>query len=133
MDILVNIDVPDLAAGEAFYTQGLGLRPGRRFKGFVELLGASSRVYLLEERSGSVAAESVVRRYDRHWTPVHLDVVVDDFDAALARVKAAGGQQEAGPRAAAYGRIVSMADPFGNGFCLIQFNERDYDAITIDG
>ena len=30
-DILVNIDVDDLARAEAFYTNAFGLRPGRRF------------------------------------------------------------------------------------------------------
>jgi catechol 2,3-dioxygenase-like lactoylglutathione lyase family enzyme len=27
------------------------------------------------------------------------------------------------------GRIANMADPFGNGFCLIEFIERGYDEI----
>jgi hypothetical protein len=26
-----------------------------------------------------------IRRYDRHWTPVHIDFHVDDFEAVLAR------------------------------------------------
>ena len=30
---------------------------------------------------------------------------------------------------AAYGRLAMFADPFGHGFCLIQFNERGYDAL----
>jgi hypothetical protein len=29
-----------------------------------------------------------------------------------------------------YGRLALVADPFGHGFCLIQFNERGYDAIA---
>jgi hypothetical protein len=28
-----------------------------------------------------------------------------------------------------WGRIANMADPFGNGFCLIEFIERGYDEI----
>ena len=38
---------------------------------------------------GSVGAAVSLRRYDRHWTPVHLDVVVKDVEAALARMIAA--------------------------------------------
>ena len=30
---------------------------------------------------------------------------------------------------AAYGRIAMLADPFGHGFCLLQFNDRGYDAL----
>ncbi|MCB1884346.1 MAG: VOC family protein [Geminicoccaceae bacterium] len=135
MDLLVNIDVPDIEAGLAFYTEGLGFVLGRRFgEGFVELTGASSRVYLLANPPGSVPAPGAApRAYARHWTPLHLDVVVDDLDAALARAEAAGAVREKEPRAAPYGRIVLMADPFGNGFCLIEFNGQGYDAIAQDG
>ena len=132
IDILVNIDVPDLEAATAFYVAALGFRPGRRLgKGFVELLGASSPVYLLQEPAGSMTTPAkVARGYGRHWTPLHLDVVVDDLDAAPVRALAAGALQEGEPRAAAYGRIVLMSDPFGHGFCLIEFNGRGYDALA---
>ena len=131
MDILVNIDVPDLEAATAFYVAALGLRPGRRLgEGFVELLGASLPVYLLQEPAGSTTPAKVVRGCGRHWTPLHLDVVVDDLDAALVRALAAGALQEGEPRAASYGRIVSMSDPFGHCFCLIEFDGRGYDALA---
>jgi predicted enzyme related to lactoylglutathione lyase len=57
-------------------------------------------------------------------------VVVDDIDAALARALAAGAQAETGIRDAAWGRIVVLADPFGHGLCLIQFQNRGYDEIA---
>ena len=43
-DLLVNIDVPDLAAAERFYVQAFGLKPTRRFgvEG-VELTGWPAR------------------------------------------------------------------------------------------
>jgi hypothetical protein len=31
---------------------------------------------------------------------------------------------------APYGRLAMFADPFGHGFCLIEFNEAGYDAIA---
>lgn len=62
---------------------------------------------------------SDTRHYERHWTPVHLDLHVIDFDETLTRIRAAGGSIEAeyrdhGPKPAAF-----CADPFGNGFCVI--------------
>src|SRR5690606_14256459 len=48
MELLINIDVPDLAAAEAFYTAAFELRPARRFgEDAVELLGANAPIYLL--------------------------------------------------------------------------------------
>jgi uncharacterized glyoxalase superfamily protein PhnB len=60
-----------------------------------------------------------VRRYERHWTPVHLDLHVHDFDRVVEKVRAQGGLVEMefrdrGPRPAAF-----CSDPFGNGFCVI--------------
>lgn len=50
MKLLINIDVPDLAAAEAFYTAAFGLRPARRLGGgVVELLGAEVPIYLLKK------------------------------------------------------------------------------------
>ena len=42
VDVLINIDVPDLERAERFYVAALGLRVGRRFEGVVELLGATA-------------------------------------------------------------------------------------------
>jgi predicted enzyme related to lactoylglutathione lyase len=134
MSILVNIDVPDLRRAVAFYTEGLGLHVGRRFDdGFLELLGAGSPIYLLVNPVGSApipGAHEPTRIYSRHWTPVHLDFVVDDIVAARDRAIAAGAVTEGDISEHAYGRLALMADPFGNGFCLLQFTGRGYDAIT---
>ena len=92
MDLLVNIDVPDLARAEAFYTQAFGLTVSRRFgSGGLELSGLPAKLYLLEKPEGSVGAAQDLRRYGRHWTPVHLDIVVDDLEAALVRALGADG------------------------------------------
>lgn len=131
--LLINLDVADLARAEAFYCAAFGLRPGRRFgPGGVELLGAQAPIYLLEKPAGTADAfaPATVRRYERHWTPVHLDLVVDDLDAALERAVAAGARREGEIRTAAWGRIAQCADPFGHGFCLLQFLGRGYDAIA---
>jgi predicted enzyme related to lactoylglutathione lyase len=130
MTVLINIDVPDIADAERFYAAAFGLRPGRRFdEAFLELLGWPAPVYLLQKPAGSPGAGTDLRRYDRHWTPIHPDVVVEDLDAALARATAAGAVIESPARALPYGRLAMLADPFGHGFCLIEFNARGYDAL----
>jgi len=130
MSLLINIDVPDAETGTRFYTEAFGLRVGRRFGAdFVELLGWEAPVYLLAKPAGTVGAGGDLRRYERHWTPFHLDVVVDDVDAAVDRALRAGARLEAPAKDAPYGRIAVLADPFGHGFCLLQFSDRGYDAL----
>jgi lactoylglutathione lyase len=131
--LLVNVDVPDLPRAEAFYTAAFGLRAGRRFGGAaLELLGLEAPLYLLVNEPGSapVRALPLRRDYARHWTPVHLDLSVPDLDLAVARAVAAGARLEDGPVAKRWGRIAVLADPFGNGFCLLQFTGRGYDEIA---
>jgi predicted enzyme related to lactoylglutathione lyase len=131
MDLLVNIDVPDLARAIAFYGEAFGLIVTRRFgAGGAELSGWPVRVYLLEKPAGSIGAGTEPRRYERHWTPVHLDVVVEDVEAALAKALAAGARAETDIRVGAWGKIVVLSDPFGHGICLIEFLGRGYDEIA---
>jgi predicted enzyme related to lactoylglutathione lyase len=131
--MLINIDVPALEQGIAFYTAAFGLRLSRRLgAGFAELLGGSSPIYLLENAAGTLpfGKAGVHRDYARHWTPLHLDFVVDDLEAALTRALAAGAKQESEPSDHAYGRLVLLSDPFGHGVCLLQFNTQGYASIA---
>jgi predicted enzyme related to lactoylglutathione lyase len=130
--LLINIDVDDLKKAIAFYRDALGLRPGRRLVGNIaEMLGGSSPIYLIEKAGGSAAspATSQQREYHRHWTPVHLDFVVDDISAAINKAQRAGAECEAALQTFAWGKIATFADPFGHGFCLIEFVGRGYDEI----
>lgn len=130
--LLLNIDVPALEPAIAFYTAALGLTLGRRFgDGAAELLSSDAPIYLLAKPAGSAIGPvpATIRSYDRHWTPIHPDFVVDDLDAAIARALAAGAVQEGKTSDAPYGRLAMFADPFGHGFCLIQFSARGYDAL----
>jgi uncharacterized glyoxalase superfamily protein PhnB len=131
MDLLVNIDVPDLARAIAFYCDAFGLMVTRRFgAGGAELSGWPVRIYLLEKPEGSIGAGTQPRRYDRHWTPVHLDVVVENVETALAKAVAAGARAETAIKVEVWGKIVILADPFGHGICLIEFLGRGYDEIA---
>ena len=130
--IRVCIDVDDLDRAIEFFTTGIGLRLGRRFDNrLAEMLGASSPIDLLAHPPGSHPIEhsNSLRDYTRHWTPIHLDFIVSDVKAAVTRALAAGATQERPIRDEPYGQIANLADPFGNGICLIQMNERGYDAL----
>lgn len=130
MSIVINIDVPDLEAGERFYAAAFGLVAGRRFgREAVELLGWRVPLYLLRKPAGTVGAAADHRRYERHWTPLHIDVVVEAMGVAVATAVKAGAILEHGPEEVAYGRIAMLADPFGHGFCLIEFNAAGYGAL----
>lgn len=131
--LLINIDVDDLERAIAFYTRAFGLRVGRRFGADgVELLGAEAPLYLLTKPPGSVATPTAAatRNYRRHWTPVHLDFVVADVDAAVRVALDAGAHQEGDLRTHAWGRIAQFSDPFGHGFCLLEFRGRGYDELV---
>ena len=131
--LLINIDVDDLDRAAAFYCAAFGLSIGRRFGAHgVELLGAASPLYLLVKQAGTrpTPVPCVKRDYGRHWTPVHLDLVVADVDAAVARALSAGAVLEGEVVTHSWGRIAQMTDPFGHGFCLLQFHGRGYDEIA---
>ncbi len=131
--LLVNIDVDDLKKAVGFYCKAFELHVGRRFGGdAVELLGAGSPIYLLAKPNGTAASSGCrhLRSYARHWTPVHLDFVVQDIDAAVDRARNAGARLEVPVRTNNWGRIAMFADPFGHGICLIQFIGHGYDEIA---
>ena len=133
MKLLVNIDVDDLDRGIRFYTAGLGLKVGRRFGASeVELLGSSAPIYLLVKGAGTAAADATTQRrsYGRHWTPVHLDFVVDDIEEATERAVAAGATLEKPISTSNWGKLALMADPFGHGLCFVEFVGRGYDEIA---
>ena len=131
MGLLVNIDVPDLEAAIAFYCEAFDLKLARRFGLEVaELRGWPAPLYLLQKSAGTTGAAADPRRYSRHWTPIHLDIVVDNIEAALDQAARAGATVEAGVRLERWGKIAVLADPFGHGFCLIEFVGLGYDEIA---
>jgi len=67
---------------------------------------------LLCKEAGTIGAGDQPRTYERHWTPVHLDVAVDDIDRAVARVSSRRKLEHAASPTP-YGRIAMLADPFG--------------------
>ncbi len=133
MDFLVNLDVDDLEKAVRFYGSAFGLKVGRRFGAFgVEMFGGSAPIYLLVKAPGTPASYTTPQRrtYERHWTPVHLDFVVDEIEPAVERAVLAGARLEQPIARHKWGKLALLADPFGHGFCFIQFLGRGYDEIA---
>jgi predicted enzyme related to lactoylglutathione lyase len=134
LQILVNVDVDDLEKAIEFYTTALGLRLSRRlFEGSVaEMVGATSTIFLLSKPCGSTAVPKTAlsREYQRHWTPVHLDFEVDDVSVAVQRAVGAGAKLEGEIQSFQWGRLATMSDPFGHGFCVLQFLGNGYDEVA---
>ncbi len=132
INLLVNLDVDDLDKAVNFYSSVFGLTVGRRLGDVgLEMLGGSSPIYLLE-RSATPPAEtsSQGRTYQRHWTPVHLDFVVDELEPVVERAVLAGALLEKPIQVFGWGKLALMADPFGHGFCVVQLVGRGYDEIA---
>ena len=125
------IEVAELERGIHFYCGGLALRR-RLSPSWVELEGANLPIFLLGNRSptADLGGQRVRRSSARHWTPVHLDFVVPDLDAAVARLTGLGAALDRPVQDRKYGRMANMADPFGNGFDLIEFSGAGYDDVS---
>jgi predicted enzyme related to lactoylglutathione lyase len=133
MELLVNLDVDNLENAIAFYGTAFGLKVGRRFgAGAAEMLGSSAPIYLLAKAAGTLVSSTTSERrsYVRHWTPVHLDFVVDDIESAVQRAITGGAHMEEPIATHTWGRLALMADPFGHGFCFVQFLGAGYDEIA---
>jgi extradiol dioxygenase family protein len=127
------IEVTELPDGINFYCGGLSLTLKRRLSPtWVELAGANLPIYLLANRPtlADLGSKQVVRSYERHWTPVHLDFIVEDLDQMVAQLISLGASFDRDIKIREYGRIANMADPFGNGFDLIEFTGPGYDAVS---
>ncbi len=123
LSVSVSIDVPDMERGVRFYSEAFGFtKVAEPYPGVVVLRAGDTTITLLEKREGSKPAPetSDARRYDRHWTPVHLDFHVDDMAAALDRALAAGARKEQFFEHPEHGSAAFCADPFGHGFCLLE-------------
>lgn len=119
--VVICIDVPDLEEACAFFSRALGFSRLRDDPPNGVVLSAQNiEIFLLKRVEGSTAVRSSGQRrsYRRHWTPIHLDILVDDLPAALAQALAAGAKQEGDIGEG--GTIAYCSDPYGNGFCLIQ-------------
>ena len=117
----ISIDVPNLEAGLRFYGNVFGFREKARPFPTMAVLDANNLTICMHEKAAGTKSSSGgdARRYERHWTPVHVDVHVEDLDAVLEKIRAERGLVETEFRTQGPVPVAFCSDPFGNGFCVI--------------
>jgi predicted enzyme related to lactoylglutathione lyase len=123
VSIGISIDVPDLAEGVRFYSEAFGFSTSAMpAPGVAVLRLGAATVCLLQRPAGSRPSPKTqdVRRYERHWTPAHLDLHVENLAEARARAVRAGAIEEQVFEDPEHGSAAFCSDPFGHGFCLIR-------------
>jgi predicted enzyme related to lactoylglutathione lyase len=123
LSVSVSIDVPDMVRGIRFYADAFGFsKVAEPYPGVTVLQAGAMTITLLEKREQTKPSPTTrdVRHYDRHWTPVHLDFHVGDLKAALEKAVRAGATKEHVFEHPEHGSAAFCADPFGNGFCLLE-------------
>jgi len=122
MKYSVSIDVPNLDDGIRFYRGAFGLiEASRPVEHYAVLKCGDADIGIIEKAAGTnpaVGSEDK-RRYERHWTPVHVDFQVDDFEKVLDRALSIGAKCEQRFDGGEHPPIAFCSDPFGNGFCII--------------
>jgi catechol 2,3-dioxygenase-like lactoylglutathione lyase family enzyme len=102
----VQIPVPDLEAGLRFYRDGLGLELKWRHATQAGLRLGDSELVLQTERPGQ-----------------ETDFLVGSAEEAARRVEALGGTVLSRAQDIPVGRLVKVADPFGNSLVLLDLSK----------
>ena len=126
MKLEICIDVDDVDRAVEFYGQGLGLSVVEHHPQWAKLELGDQTFWIMKIAAGQVG--SITRDYRRHWTPIHLDFVVDDIDGATQRALAAGGRLDReitrqGEPGGSDADVANLSDPAGNGVDLIRRHE----------
>ena len=114
----VTIVVEDLVASRKFYVDVLGMqeveRPGFGFGGLWFQSGPS-QIHLIEEYEGSGPAGNLVPVEKRSSRTHHFAFLVEDANAASARLDELGVEIISGPKARPDGAVqVFICDPDGH-------------------
>jgi predicted enzyme related to lactoylglutathione lyase len=144
------IDVEDLEVGAAFWSEVTGIpRISSVWPDRFAYLGYEDektwkheiilhRVPTAKSESGAIDVEL---RLDPAANRAHIDITVEDVDAAIAQIEAIGGRLKYPPTVYpvphAYGGArplidwAVMQDPFGNEFCLVrELSRTEREALT---
>lgn len=125
--VSVSVDVPSLDEGLRFYGEAFGFeKVAEPYPGVAVLRTEEAQLLLLAKDSGTCPCPAPVaeRHYGRHWTPVHIDFHVDNFQSVLAKALAAGAKQEQLHARPGRPSVAFCSDPFGHGFCIIENREK---------
>lgn len=120
----ICIDVSDMEKAINFYTKALACDLKEKGDEYSELFFDGVKIYLIEKAQGSnpLIRGKATRNYERHWTPIHLDFHVSNLSQAVASIVELGGIKE-DEKSGDWGSAAFCADPFGNGFCIMQYNQ----------
>jgi predicted enzyme related to lactoylglutathione lyase len=105
----VQVPVPSLDEGLRFYRDELGLELKWRHATQAGLRLGEAELVLQTERPRA-----------------ETEFLVDSADEAARRIKEAGGRVLDGPRDIPVGRLVVVADPFGNPLVLLDLSKGTF-------
>ena len=108
----VTVPVPDLDAGLQFYAVALGHEVRWRHD-------AAGQVGLGLPESDTEIVLTTRQRYEPNW-------LVESVDAAVVRVRDAGGRMLHEPFDIPVGRVAIVADPFDNVLVLLDLSKGRY-------
>lgn len=115
----ICIDVENVARAVEFYGRGIGLTVAQQEPDWAQIKCGEQTIWLMQVAAGPEGA--ITRNYHRHWTPVHLDLVVEEnLEAVVSRAVAAGGKLDREIQSTKNGRLANISDPSGNGIDLVQ-------------
>jgi Glyoxalase-like domain len=123
ISISPSVDVPNLADGVRFYINAFGFSKHTEPVPEVAVLRAGdAQLCLLEKQAGSQPSQFTheTRHNERHWTPGHMNIHVDDLEIALAKDLDADVTQEQIFENPEHGSVAFRSVPFSHGFCLIE-------------
>ena len=108
--IIFDCHTDDLSREAGFWSQALGLNPGRSDERYIHLKGRADD------------AQVLVQKVD-HPSRVHIDIETDDIDAEVKRLESLGAiiieRME---------RWVVMEAPSKHRFCIIKPNRSDFES-----
>jgi predicted enzyme related to lactoylglutathione lyase len=109
----ITIDCVDVARVAAFWSQLLGGELSEPMPGWRRLEPSGAPRPLLNFQPVPEPKQGKSR--------IHLDMLTDDLDAALARVEALGGHQTGERHEYDEGTVVILTDPEGTEFCVVAY------------
>jgi predicted enzyme related to lactoylglutathione lyase len=135
------IDVEDLEVGVAFWSEVTGIPQIRSSSDWTNhgYLGYEDEKTWKHEiilhrvptaKTSDLGAVDAARRLDPGANRAHIDITVEDVDAAIAQIEAIGGRLKYPPTVYPVPHAYEgarplidwavMQDPFGNEFCLVR-------------
>jgi catechol 2,3-dioxygenase-like lactoylglutathione lyase family enzyme len=123
--------VNDVSAAIDFYTRHLGFKLEMHpAPGFAEISRGDMHLYLTQPQGrgagGGAAMPSGEQQTPGGWNRIHL--LVDDLDASIAQLKAAGAQFRNAVVQGTGGKQILLEDPSGNLIELFEANTAAYRA-----